>query len=70
MGILVCYDEFTYDVVSDYHLEFLIKSKCITGYVEDGNWVRLEEDVEGNGMDPRVRRTSTLRTEKEIDWEI
>lgn len=64
MGILVCYDEFTYDVVSDYHLEFLIKTKCITGYVDSGNWVRVEDETD-TSVDPRVRRTRTLRASHE-----
>lgn len=63
MGILVCYDEYTYDVVNDYHLDFLIKTKCITGYVDAGNWVKVEDGPE-DAMDPRVRRAKTLRSAK------
>ena len=42
MGVLVCYDDFTYDVINDYHLDFLIESGCITGYDKSGEWVRIE----------------------------
>ena len=42
MGVLVCYDDFTYDVVNDYHLEYLLEKGCIIGYDKSGEWVKIE----------------------------
>jgi hypothetical protein len=42
MGVLVCYDDFTYDVVNDYHLEYLLEKGCIVGYDSSGEWVKME----------------------------
>jgi hypothetical protein len=38
MGILVCYDDYTYDVINDYHLDYLLGKGCIVGYDNSGNW--------------------------------
>jgi len=43
MGILVCYDDFTYDVINDYHLDYLLGKGCIVGYDDSGNWSKSEE---------------------------
>ena len=43
MGILVCYDDFTYDVINDYHLDYLLGKGCIIGYDNSGNWSKAEE---------------------------
>jgi len=43
MGILVCYDDYTYDVISDYHLDYLLGKGCIIGYDSSGNWNKTEE---------------------------
>jgi len=43
MGILVCYDDFTYDVINDYHLDYLLGKGCIIGYDNSGNWSKSEE---------------------------
>lgn len=40
MGVLVCYDDFSYDVVNDYHLDYLVQAGCIVGYDKSGNWVK------------------------------
>ena len=42
MGVLVCYDDYTYDVINDYHLDFLLESGCIAGYDKSGEWVRVD----------------------------
>ena len=42
MGVLVCYDDFTYDVINDYHLDFLVSTGCIIGYDKCGEWVKTE----------------------------
>jgi hypothetical protein len=43
MGILVCYDDYTYDVINDYHLDYLLGKGCIVGYDNSGNWSKTEE---------------------------
>ncbi|HBG06273.1 MAG: hypothetical protein A2075_03695 [Geobacteraceae bacterium GWC2_58_44] len=43
MGVLVCYDDFTYDVVNDYHLDYLVATGCIVGYDKSGEWVKTEK---------------------------
>jgi hypothetical protein len=48
MGVLVCYDDFTYDVVNDCHLEYLMGKGCIIGYDNSGEWVKLEAPLPGN----------------------
>lgn len=40
MGVLVCYDDFTYDVINDYHLDYLVTTGCIVGYDRSGEWVK------------------------------
>lgn len=45
MGVLVCYDDFTYDVVNDYHLDYLVTSGCIVGFDRSGHWVKQEESA-------------------------
>jgi hypothetical protein len=48
MGVLVCYDDFTYDVINDYHLDYLLDKGCIIGYDNSGNWHKhdgAESDV-------------------------
>jgi hypothetical protein len=42
MGVLVCYDDFTYDVINDYHLDYLVETGCIVGYDKSGEWVKTE----------------------------
>jgi hypothetical protein len=42
MGVLVCYDDFTYDVVNDYHLDYLLQSGCILGYDKSCDWVKKD----------------------------
>jgi hypothetical protein len=43
MGVLVCYDDFTYDVINDYHLDYLLGRGCILGYDNSGNWSKTDE---------------------------
>ena len=43
MGVLVCYDDFTYDVINDYHLDYLLDKGCILGYDNSGNWNKSED---------------------------
>jgi len=45
MGVLVCYDDFTYDVVNDYHLDYLVQTGCIVGYDKSGEWVKTESST-------------------------
>lgn len=42
MGVLVCYDDFTYDVVNDYHLDYLVTTGCIVGFDRSEHWVKRE----------------------------
>ncbi|WP_198419488.1 GSU3473 family protein [Geomonas terrae] len=42
MGVLVCYDDFTYDVINDYYLEHLLETGCILGYDRSEHWVKQE----------------------------
>jgi len=42
MGVLVCYDDFTYDVINDYQLDYLVETGCIVGYDKSGEWVKTE----------------------------
>lgn len=42
MGILVCYDDYTYDVVSDLHLDYMINSGRIAGFDDSCAWVKVE----------------------------
>jgi len=42
MGVLVCYDDFTYDVINDYHLDYLVTTGCIVGYDRSGDWVKQD----------------------------
>lgn len=55
MGILVCYDEYTYDVINEYHLDFLLENGCITGYDESGEWVRVDGVPQGGAPGRRSR---------------
>ena len=43
MGVLVCYDEYTYDVINDYHLDYLLDKGCIVGYDCSENWRRKDD---------------------------
>jgi hypothetical protein len=43
MGVLVCYDDFTYDVINEYHLDYLLDKGCITGYDDSGDWNKTED---------------------------
>jgi len=52
MGVLVCYDDFTYDVINDYHLDYLIDKGCIIGFDRSGDWCKLEHDT---GQEPPPR---------------
>lgn len=69
MGVLVCYDDFTYDVVNDYHLEYLLEKGCIIGYDKSGEWVKLEGSPPVNA-DPavpgRTRRQSGKRGNRRL----
>lgn len=61
MGILVCYDDFTYDVVSDNHLEYLVMAGCIVGYDNSGEWVKLEDSAHtGEKVKLPIRATATV----------
>ncbi|GFO57432.1 hypothetical protein GMSM_44390 [Geomonas sp. Red276] len=42
MGILVCYDDFTYDIVDDHQLSSLVESGSILGYDRSADWVKTE----------------------------
>lgn len=42
MGVLVCYDDFTYDVINDYHLDYLVTTGCIVGFDRSEQWVKQE----------------------------
>jgi hypothetical protein len=43
MGVLVCYDDFTYDVINDYHLDYLMETGCIVGYDKSGDWIKTDD---------------------------
>uniref|UniRef100_C6E477 Uncharacterized protein n=1 Tax=Geobacter sp. (strain M21) TaxID=443144 RepID=C6E477_GEOSM len=45
MGILVCYDDFTYDVVNDFHFDYLVSTGSIVGFDRSGQWVKQEETI-------------------------
>ncbi|UFS69055.1 hypothetical protein LPW11_14265 [Geomonas sp. RF6] len=55
MGVLVCYDDFTYDVINDYHLDYLIDNGCIQGFDRSGDWCKLEHDSQ-EAPPPRQRK--------------
>lgn len=42
MGILVCYDDFTYDVVNDFHLTDMINAGRVAGFDRSCTWVKVE----------------------------
>ncbi len=44
MGILVCYDDLTYDVVSETNLDCMITSGCIVGFDSSREWVKMDDD--------------------------
>lgn len=46
MGVLVCYDDFTYDVINDYHLDYLVSTGCIIGFDRSSHWVKKEEALQ------------------------
>jgi hypothetical protein len=46
MGVLVCYDDYTYDVINDYHLDYLLGEGRIIGYDSSGNWCKTEDEQE------------------------
>jgi len=50
MGVLVCYDDFTYDVINDYHLEYLLDKGCIVGFDNSGDWVKNEGESQEGGL--------------------
>jgi hypothetical protein len=60
MGVLVCYDDFTYDVINDYHLDYLLDKGCIIGYDNSGNWVKQED----NPKDPRPLAAQPTKSSK------
>jgi len=43
MGVLVCYDDYTYDVINVYHLDYLLDKGCIIGYDDSGDWQKTED---------------------------
>ncbi|WP_224985117.1 GSU3473 family protein [Geomonas agri] len=43
MGVLVCYDDFTYDVINDYFLDHLLSTGCILGFDRSEHWVKQED---------------------------
>ncbi|QWV96601.1 hypothetical protein KP003_15165 [Geomonas nitrogeniifigens] len=43
MGVLVCYDDFTYDVINDYFLDYLLSTGCIIGFDRSEHWMKKEE---------------------------
>lgn len=45
MGVLVCYDDFTYDVINDYHLDHLVSTGCIVGFDRSEHWVKYEDTI-------------------------
>jgi len=60
MGVLVCYDDFTYDVINDYHLDYLLDKGCVLGYDSSGNWVKSENNSQDARLLP-VQRTRSPR---------
>lgn len=59
MGILVCYDDFTYDVINDdYHLQYLLDKGCIVGYDNSGKWVKSEAVSEEVAEPPGAGQSS------------
>lgn len=46
MGVLVCYDDYTYDVINAYHLDYLLDKGCIIGYDDSGDWEKTEDAEE------------------------
>lgn len=56
MGVLVCYDDFTYDVINDYFLDHLLTTGCIIGFDRSEHWVKAEEPAPATSFAvPRVR---------------
>lgn len=45
MGVLVCYDDYTYDVINDYHLDYLVSTGCIIGFDRSEQWVKQEKNA-------------------------
>lgn len=43
MGVLVCYDDYTYDVINAYHLDYLIDKGCVIGYDDTTEWQKNED---------------------------
>jgi hypothetical protein len=64
MGILVCYDDFTYDVINDYHLDYLLGKGCIIGYDNSGNWSKCEEG------EPEVILLTEVAQESAVDLQL
>lgn len=61
MGVLVCYDDFTYGVINDYHLDYLVETRCIVGYDKSGDWVKTEKKSQmatGAGLKTTLRDSS------------
>ncbi|GFO64937.1 hypothetical protein M1B72_17425 [Geomonas paludis] len=46
MGVLVCYDDFTYDVINDYFLDHLVSTGCIVGFDRSEHWVKKEDTTQ------------------------
>ncbi|KAF0219314.1 MAG: hypothetical protein FD174_2013 [Geobacteraceae bacterium] len=66
VGILVVYDDNTFDKVNYYRLDFLIKTGRVVKFRRsDGRWVSVADDpVRGDGgvySGPDRRRKSTVR---------
>lgn len=45
MGVLVCYDDFTYDVINDYYLDHLLGTGCILGFDRSEHWVKQDTQI-------------------------
>ncbi|QXE90825.1 GSU3473 family protein [Geomonas subterranea] len=45
MGVLVCYDDFSYDVINDYFLDHLLSTGCILGFDRSEHWVKEVDAV-------------------------
>lgn len=55
MGVLVCYDDFTYDVVTDFHLDYLVSTGSIVGFDRSEKWVKQEETIPVPPMSPQAK---------------
>jgi len=50
MGVLVCYDDFTYDVINDYYLDHLLSTGCILGFDRSEHWVKEEAQTPASSV--------------------